>query len=284
MSKGKIYLLASAVIYGIAPTLSIAAYGGGANGITLTFLRAVLSIPILLYILYKNHMTLKLDRKELKQVIVLGVFGGAIPIVLLYLSYDFIPTGIATTLHFIYPLVIALASAFIYHEKVSKIRLIAVILSTMGIFLFVNIERSVSSVGVLFALLSGIFYSFYVIYMSRSGLDTMNYIKLTFYVTLIISLITLVFGAAVHSLNFHMQKSAWLYSLCISMLITLGAIPLFQLGVRYEGALTAGIMSTFEPITSVTAGAVFLGEIFGAAQILGMAMILSGIIMAQKYA
>ena len=255
MSKGKLYLIGSAFLYGIAPMLAKVTYTGGANGITLTFLRAVISIPLLYAIMKADKKSLKLTKQELKGVILLGVFGAAAPILLLYLSYNFISTGLATTLHFVYPLIIVLVSALLYHEKLSKFKLIASVLVTLG---------------------------FYVIYIDHSGLDGMDYIKLTFYVMLIMSIVTFLFGTISGSLSFDMTGQAWSFAAVISLIVTLGAMPLFQLGVRYEGASTAGIMSTFEPITSVIMGAAFLGEFIGISQIFGVAMIVAGIVMAQR--
>lgn len=282
MSKGKICLLISAFLYGIAPVLAKVTYDGGANGITLTFLRGSISIPLLYIMMKADGKSLKLTKRELKSVIILGVFGGAVPVLLLYFSYNFISTGLATTLHFVYPLIIVLASALLYHERMSGIKMVSTILVTIGIFMFADIETASDSIGIIMALLSGVFYSFYVIYIDRSGLDAMDYIKLTFYIMLIISITTLIFGVAVHGLSFDLTGKAWSFAAVISLIVTLGAMPLFQIGVRYEGASTAGIMSTFEPITSVAMGVTFLGEIVGIAQILGIAMIMMGIIFAHK--
>ena len=161
MSKGKVCLLISAFLYGIAPVLAKFTYTGGANGITLTFLRAAISVPLLYLIIRVDRRSLKLTKNEFKSILLLGIFGGTAPVLLLYASYNFISTGLATTLHFVYPLVIVLASAFLYHEKMSKFKLVAVVLVTVGIFLFADIETASDSAGIVLALLSGVFYSFY---------------------------------------------------------------------------------------------------------------------------
>ncbi len=282
MSKGKVCLLISAFLYGIAPVLAKFTYTGGANGITLTFLRASISVPLLYLIMRVDKRSLKLTKDEFKSILLLGIFGGTVPILLLYASYNFISTGLATTLHFVYPLVIVLASAFLYHEKMSKFKLAAVVLVTVGIFLFADIETASDSAGIVLALLSGVFYSFYVIYIDRSGLDTMDYIKLTFYLMLIMSITTLIFGLLSGGISFNLTGRAWSYAAIISLIVTLGAMPLFQIGVRFEGASTAGIMSTFEPITSVAMGAAFLGEIIGVSQIFGVIIIMTGLVLAER--
>lgn len=283
--KGKTYLAASAFIYGIAPMLSKIAYEGGANAMTLTFLRTFLMLPPLFVFMKMRGQSFKISVREFYKIIILGMVGGTLSNVSLYLAYDYIPTGLATTLHFIYPLMIIVVSALVYHEKIKKVQLGAVMLVTAGIFMFVNLRSRASTIGVLLAVLSGVFYSFYVVYLDYSGIDKMDFVKLTFYQMIIMSAGTLVFGAATNTISFsQLTAEGWVFSAIISLIVTAGAIPLFQLGVRYEGASTAGIVSAFEPITTLVMGAAFLGETMTALQIAGGALILIGVTLAEKYA
>lgn len=282
--KGKICLILSALIYGIAPMLAKIAYMGGVNGMTLTFLRTFLMLPLLFILMLARGRSFRLNKKELFDIIILGVVGGSFSIISLYAAYDYISTGLATTLHFIYPLIIVVVSALIYREKITNMKLAAVMLVTLGIFLFVDLNTAADKIGVILAVLSGVFYSFYVIYMDHSGLDKMDYVKLTFYLMIIMSAGTFIFGAATKSIVFNeMSGTAWVFAVIISFLITIGAIPLFQAGVRYEGASTAGIVSALEPITTIILGALFLGEAMGFVQYFGGAMIILGVGIAEKY-
>ena len=269
MSKSKVCLILSAFIYGFAPILAKFAYKSGANGITLTFLRTFLMLPLLFFIMIFRKVSFKLTKKELIDIILLGVVGGSFSMISLYAAYDYISTGLATTLHFIYPLIIVITS---------------VMLVTLGMFMFVDLNNTADKIGVILAILSGIFYSFYVVYMYRSKLDEMDYIKLTFYLMIIMSIGTYIFGLTTDSLVFEkMDYKAWILSVAISLIITLGAVPLFQVGVRCEGASTAGIVSAFEPITSIILGAIFLGETMGLVQYIGGGLIILGVVLAEKY-
>lgn len=283
MSKGKICLIFSALIYGVAPVLAKIAYMGGVNGITLTFLRAAVSIPLLFALIIARGQTFRLSVKELRQIAILGVVGGAFPIISIYAAYEHISTGLATTLHFVYPLIIVVVSSLIYKEKITRAKLAAVMLVTVGIFFFVDVTHTADKIGVILALLSGVFYSFYVIYIDHSGLDDMDYVKLTFYLMIIMSAATYIFGAAAGTISFgEINWLGWIASGIISIFVTLGAIPLFQAGVRYEGASTAGIVSALEPITTIIIGVTVLGEKMVMAQVFGGAMILLGVVLAEK--
>ncbi|MGN0108164.1 MAG: DMT family transporter [Hominilimicola sp.] len=284
MLKGKICLILSALIYGLAPMLAKTAYAGGVNGMTLTFLRTVLMLPLLFVLMLARGGSFQLNKRELFDIVILGVVGGSLSIISLYAAYDYISTGLATTLHFIYPLIIVVVSALIYREKITNMKLAAVMLVTLGIFLFVDLNTAADKIGVILAVLSGVFYSFFVIYMDHSGLNEMDYVKLTFYLMIIMSAGTFIFGTATKSISFaEMNTTAWVFAVIISFLITIGAIPLFQAGVRYEGASTAGIVSALEPITTIILGVMFLGETMGVVQYFGGAMIILGVILAEKY-
>ena len=284
MTKGKICLILSALIYGGAPILAKIAYKGGINEMTLTFLRTSLTLPLLfIYILFRRK-PLHLTKKQFMKITVLGVVGGTFAMLSLYSSYNYISTGLATTLHFIYPLVIVIVSALIYREKMSGAKLVAVMLVTTGIFLFVDLTNRADTVGVILAILSGILYSFYVIYLDRSGLDKMDYAVLTFYLLTIMSGGTLIFGGLTDSITLAgISPLAWVCAAVISIVVSLGAVPLFQAGVRYEGASTAGIISAVEPITTLILGMVFLNESMDFAQYFGGALIIAGVVIAEKY-
>lgn len=280
-NKGKLCLVISAFIYGLAPILAKAAYEGGANEITLAFLRTFLTVPLLLLIIKADHKSLRLTKKEFKEILILGTIGGALPIVLLYISYNHISTGLATTLHFIYPIIIIFASAVVYREKISVPTILAAITVTIGIFMFADISNSSDKVGIVLAILSGVFYSFYVIYIDKSGLDRMDHAKFTFYLMIIMSIATLIFGLITGEVSFAMSKRSWAFSFLISFLITVLATPLFQAGVKFEGAASAGIISTIEPITTIILGAMFLGEAMQPMQYIGGILIFAGITAAQ---
>ena len=281
--KGKVCLLLSAFIYGLAPMLSKIAYRGGANVMTLTFLRTFMMLPPLFVWMKMNRYSLKITASELIKIAALGIVGGTLTNVSLYLSYDYISTGLATTLHFIYPLMIIVVSALVYRERISKTQLLAAVLVTGGIFMFVNLNTRSDTLGVFLALMSGIFYSFYVVYMDYSGINRMDFVKLTFYLLIFMSAGTLIFGVWTKTLDFAaMDGEGWALSFIISLVTTVLALPLFQLGIRCEGAPSAGIISAFEPITTLALGALFLGERMNIAQLLGGIIILTGVIIAQR--
>ena len=248
--KGIIFTAVSAVIFGFTPVLARISYDGGANGITMTFLRCFLSLPVLFLILKIKGIPLRVEKAWRMPVSVCGVFGAFATTVTLYMSYSYIPVGMATTLHFVYPVLVTVGCVLIFKEGITVKKVLALLCGAAGTLLFLEnfSAGSGSGAGIFLALLSGLFYSVHMIVMDKSGIKNMYYFKLSF---------------------------AFLVSLCTSV----GAISLFQLGIRYTGAVAAAILSTLEPITSVILGVLVLGELFTTRKIAGCVCILFSVVL-----
>ena len=92
--------LLSAFIFGFTLMLGKLSYAGGSNGTMLAFLRAAFAIPVLFLILKWQGIPLKISKEERRALFCIAVPGPALTTVLLYSSYQYILTGIATVLHF----------------------------------------------------------------------------------------------------------------------------------------------------------------------------------------
>lgn len=278
----KLYLVIAAFIFGFTPILAKTVYAEGTNAITLTFLRAALALPPLgVYMLFSKKKFPK-GIKTWGNISLLSIFGNAASMVCLYIAYDKISVGLATVLHYIYPLAIVLACAVLYKEPVKGAKLTAAILVSVGIILFTDIDKNGGLSGIVLAILSGIFYAFFVVFMEKSELDKLDYMVLSFLVSAFTALAVLLFGLITNSIDFDMSLKAWSYSVVISILVTLIGLPCFQLGLRYEGASTAGIISTVEPITGVVLSALVFNEPLTLLETLGCIIIITGVVMLEK--
>ncbi|MDO4289472.1 MAG: DMT family transporter [Eubacterium sp.] len=274
--KGTFYVILSAVLFGFTPILGKITYLQGSNAIMLTFLRALFSVPILFAILKFQGIDLKITRIQARELLILSFIGSAITTVFLYQSYNYIPVGTATTLHFVYPLFVALGAVIIFKEHLSLAKIVALILATGGITFFAN-GLNGGGLGILLALVSGLTYAFYILYLDKSSLLTLHPMKLSFYINLIISLCVLIYGLATQSLTLALTPSAWGLSLAVAVLCGFLGITLFQMGVKLVGSTTSAILSMFEPITSVFCGILLLGEPLEIKSILGCVLILLGV-------
>ena len=277
--RGILFTALSAVFFGLTPVLARSAYDGGANGISMTFLRALLALPVLFVLVRARGVPLKMEPDEWRGVLLTGGLGTALTSILLYSSYSYIPVGMATTLHFIYPLLVAAACVFLFRERLGPLKVVALVCGAAGILLFLDRGAPGGALGMGLALLSGVSYSFYIIYLDQSGLKNLYYFKLTFWLCAVMGVVAGGFGLLTGTLSLHLTPKAWLFACLVALFSSVGAVTLFQVGIRMIGASAAAILSTLEPITSVLLGVLVLHEELTLPKLGGCACILASVVL-----
>lgn len=280
---GVLAALVSAFIFGFTPILGKLSYAGGSNAVMLTFFRGLFAVPVLFVILKLQKVDLGLSRRELRDLLLVGLLGSSPTPLLLYGSYSYIPVGLATVLHFMYPLVVALAGAVLFKSRLGGAKALSLLLGTAGILLFFEGATAVGAKGLLLALASSLTYTVYMLGVERTSLRHMHYFKLSMYFCLLSVLVSGGFGLLTGQLTFRLTPEAWVYSFLVSMFVSIGAITLFQLGIMLAGASTTAILSTLEPITGVLCGVLVLGEVLSLPKIIGCALILAGVLLVTVY-
>lgn len=278
--KGFLAALVSGILFGCMPFLAKNIYANGGNAINLVFWRFFISIPVL-YIIIKNNksVSFKITKEEFKKIILVSSIGYAGTAILLFLSYDYICTGMATTIHFIYPIFVILENMIFFNEKEDYVKIVSVILCTAGILILYGGDSNVSVFGMGLAFLSSITYSFYVLYLDKSGLKVMHPIKLTFYLCLVASVIMFVFSVLTGAFTIKLSPLGWLLTSVLSISISLGAVTLLSVGISIIGPQNSAILSTFEPITSVIIGILAFDEKFSIKIFIGCILILTSVIL-----
>ncbi|MCI6019633.1 MAG: DMT family transporter, partial [Clostridiales bacterium] len=113
----------------------------------------------------------------------------------------------------------------------------------------------------------------------KTGLKDINFLQICLWLSVVKLIITGGYGMAAGQLNVHMNGTAWIMTLLLALLAGIGAMSLFQIGVRYSGASNAAIFSMLEPVTSLIVGFFFMNEHMTALKWLGCVLILLGIVM-----
>ena len=216
---------------------------------------------------------MRLCKAEWKSLLLIGILGPCATTLLLYSSYEYCPIGIATVLHFMYPVLVTVAGLLFFHERFSAIKVAAVLAAALGVSMF--FQSGVMNLrGIFLALLSSMTYAFYMVGLEHSVLNQMCYFKLSFYFCMLSAIVSGAYGAATGVLNLNLTPTAWFYSLLISLLVSVGAVTLFQAAIILVGASTTAILSTLEPITSVLLSWAFLSEQMSIFRIFGCVCIL----------
>lgn len=279
-AKGFASAICSAICYGLMPLLAKAAYAEGANSVSVAFYRFCLSLfPLFIYFVCKK-VSLKITLAQFMDILIGTVVGYGSTALLLYLSYNYIPSGMATTIHFGYPAMVVAGSALFCREKQSKARWVCLALCLIGVALFYGGAGAASPVGIVIALVSSVTYAFYIIYLAKSRMKDVPVLVLVFYIHAISTVMMLLVAKPLGGIVFHFSARGWFFLVMTSLAISFVAVPLFQSSVRIIGPQNASLLSTFEPITSLIAGVVAFGESFTARTFVGCVFILSAVALA----
>lgn len=277
--KGYLYAVVSAVIYGAMPLMAAYIYADGVNPFTLVFLRSLFSIVPLALLAYRERKTLIIPATMLPSVSIIAVLGCSLTPVLLFSAYRFIPSGTATVFHFAYPAIVVISEILFLGKKAKLSSIASVLLCGIGISLFYTPEQSLSLAGSVLALLSAVTFAAYVILLSHFDSRRVSGFLFSFHVTLISCIATCCICLATNSFAFPATLSGWGLCILFSLLVTTGAVVLFQQSTFLIGGERASILSTLEPITSIAIGVMVFREPIGLRVFLGAVLVISASIL-----
>lgn len=281
-TKGLLATMISAVFFGFIPLFVKTICAGGGNSVSAAFYRFFLSVPILYIYLKAQGISMRVTRTEFAKIALITIFGYGGTAVLLFSSYNFIPSGMSTTIHFMYPVFTILGCMIFFKEKVSPLKLLCVALCFGGILLFYNGESGGSLLGMALSFLSGVTYAFYTIYLEKSGLQKMENLKLIFYMNTVAAAMILVMALLTAQFTLRLTPLAWGTAVFFATATSLIGVLGYQIGVKCIGPQNAAILSTFEPITSVIVGVLVYREAFSARTLLGCLCVLSAVVIVAK--
>ncbi|MCT4619289.1 MAG: DMT family transporter [Marinisporobacter sp.] len=277
---GVIYSMISAVLFGIQAILAKIAYNNGVSTTNLLIFKFFFGAVMLFsYILVKN-IDFKINRKQWNRLVFLGISGYGLTAFLLFFSYQYVSVGLATVLHFIYPMVVAFLAFILYKEKLKIDKTVALILSVVGIYFLVGDGHlHLNMKGVSLALISGISYAIYMVGVANKLFDDVNNYVMTFYLSVVATIFVISLGIINNSILFPINKSGIIMGLIIAFISSVIAPMLLLEGIRIIGPSNAAILSTFEPIIGTVLGILILHESFTTKIAIGSILILISVVL-----
>ena len=282
MKKGYIYTALSAIIFGLMPLLTKIIIARGATSLTIAFFRVFYVTIVLFFVLKIKKIDLYLEKRDLLSAILTSIFGSGLTIIILNESYNHVDTGIATSLHFLYPLFVAILCCFFYGEKIKKKQIISLSFALVGIICFMS-KGNGSLFGYFLAIASGLTYAFYLVKMDKTGLVKMNALKLSFYLALFTTIEIFIINLFMQDVVFKLDAIAYGLLSVLALSSSFLATVLLQKGVLLLGSTRASFICLLEPVTSMIVGILWLNEAFTLNKGLGgLAIIISLIIFLRE--
>ena len=265
----------AAATYGLNPLFALPLLAAGMNTSSILWFRYTLAIPIMAVMIAARRKSFAVGMRQLVSLGALGICFGVSSLAL-FESYRYMDAGIASTLLFIYPLLVALIMTGIYHEKLSVATVVGLLLATVGIALLFKGEGGVtlSLVGSLLVFVSSLTYAIYIVGINRPSLVKIPTVTATFYVLVFGMIVFLVDILLRGPLTLPVGGMQWGCVICLAVLPT--AISLFctTKAINTIGSTPTAILGAMEPVTAVIIGVTVFGEKLTGRDVTGLLLIL----------
>lgn len=279
--KGTLCSIGAAVSYGLNPLGALPLYSQGINTNTVLFFRYGLAVVLLaLFMLFKRQ-SFAITKKETSILVALGILF-AMSSLTLFLSFHYMGAGIACTLLFVYPVMVAVMMTVFFKEKLTIITILSIILALSGIALLYkgNDGDVLNITGVILVMISSLTYAIYIIVVNKSPLRISS-VKLTFYVLLFGVIFLIIYslaGAPNNYIQMLTTPEIWFYALILALFPTVISLLLMVVAVHEIGSTPTAIMGALEPLTAVVIGVVMFGEQLTLRMATGVLMILVAVL------
>ena len=232
--KGIICGILAAVCYGTNPFGALPLYEEGVNTASVLFYRFSTAVIMLAAMLLAERKSFSINGSELKTLGSLGLLFAASSITY-YQSFHFMDAGIASTILFVYPVMVAVIMATFFREKVTATTITAIILALAGIGLLYRGDAgvSLSTMGILLVMISSLTYAVYIVVVNQSNIR-MSSLKLTFYVLLICMLSLLAYSFTSPDLHLMLPPSprAWFFACWLGLVPTVLSLVFMTIAVH----------------------------------------------------
>ena len=278
--KGYLCGIGAAVCYGTNPLGALYLYEDGINANSVLFYRFALAVVMLGMLMAARRKSLKVSRRELSLLCALGVVFSTSSITL-YFSFCFMDAGIASTLLFVYPVMVAVIMALLLKESLPAVSVFAIMLALSGIAMLYHGDggATLSTRGVMLVMFSSLSYAVYIVVVNKSPLR-MSSMKLTFYV-LFFGMLTVLTNSFITGLHIQMLTTPrmWSCAFMLALLPTVFSLVLMTISVHETGSTPTAVMGALEPLTAVVIGVAVFGEQLTPRLAAGIVLILTAVIM-----
>ena len=251
------------ITYGLNPLFGIPLMNNGSSTESILFFRYGIAVLILGSMLLLGKQNFKVSWKQAGILLVLGLLYTASSI-FLFEAYKYIPSGLATTLIFLYPVIVALIMVFLRVVPSWQVWL-AIVATFVGVFIMTQSDgrQEINPTGVWLSLGSALVYACFIVIINRSKtIGSISNPLLTFYT---LSVGSVVFLSKIAASDACITKGIesgmdWLYLVGLAILPTIISTATLAISTRNIGATKASVLGVFEPITAILVGTIAFGE------------------------
>lgn len=289
--NGIFYAAISSMSFGFSPLFSLILIAYGLSDFDILSYRWGIAASVLVVYSFIKKKTLRLNSfDEVWKVVVLSALRAATSITLL-IGYANIASGIAATINFMYPVVVAICMMLFFGENKSWVNIGSICLAIFGVYLLASgdglrVEGGDTALGLACSIISAFAYAAYFIVMKRVKADKIEVVKFNTWIMLLCAVYFIAAGLIFNgSITMVKGLNPWLCILGLGLWATMVSNITGVKAVRRIGPTLTSILGALQPLTAVLLGVLFLDEHLGPKTILGIVLIMvtvTIIVMHQK--
>lgn len=268
------------VAYGLNPLFAMPLINKGAAVEAILFFRYALAVVLLGAFLVATRERFKVTARQAGVLLVLGLLY-TMSSLFLFEAYNYIASGLATTLVFLYPVLVAIIMVFL--RVVPSWPVWLAIAATFGgvlVMMSGGGDQQVDPIGVAFSLASALVYSLFIVIINRSkAIASISNSLLTFYALTVgaVVFMTKIVMAGTPLIECVETGRDWLCVTGLAVLPTIVSTASLAIATRNIGATKASVLGVFEPITAILVGTLFLGEPLTTNIVLGIGIAMAAV-------
>lgn len=289
-SQGLILGLTAAVCYGFIPLftkeLQHPSEGLALSSATILFYRFGIASIVIAGIMLFQRISFRITFPEFLRLTLLAFLSDGAALFLIA-GYSYMPSGVATTLHFMYPVFTALTMMLFFHEPRRMSTVLAITMAVAGLFVLSwTGQGEVALLGVVLEIISALCFALYLIRVNRSKISNMPPTKLTFYVMILGVLIfaaTIIYERSEIEMATHFavlpSTRGWLNLIALSLVCTVITNLALVHAIKMIGPTITAVLGVLEPVTAILLGIIFMGELLTSPIVLGIMLIISAVLI-----
>ena len=287
--NGFFYAIISSASFGFSPLFSLGLIAAGLSDFDILSYRWLIAgIVLMIYAFFKKKSLRLNSFGEVWKVVLLSILR-AITSVTLLIGYVNISSGIASTINFMYPVIVALCMMVFFGEQKSWINIGGIALSILGVYFLASgdglvVEGGNTALGLACSLISALSFAAYYIVMKRTRADKIEVVKFTTWIMLMSAVYFIVCGFIFDgNITIVTDFRQWMSILGLGLWATMVSNFTGVKAVRRIGPTLTSILGALQPLTAVILGILFLNEHLSLRTVVGIGMIMIAVMIIVQH-
>ena len=273
--KGYIFAAIAAASYGTNPIFAIPLYREGISVTSVLFMRYAMAVAIMFVAtMIKSPKAFVIKPKYVGLLAFMGILM-VLSSIALFESYKYLSAGIASTLLFFYPVMVAIIMAIFYKERLTKKSWACLVTAFLGVVILSKDDNGgfISLLGLALVMFSSLAYAIYLVYINRGPMKNIDTSTITFYVIVGGFLVMMPYSLMDGGVTFPATTKGWINAVGLGVFPTVVSLIFTSRAIALIGSTETAIFGALEPLTAVILGILILGETLTITPAIGMILI-----------